>query len=438
MTEQAKNQSGEEQPGALLAGLPTDRLVHELEGFVRILGERALQLATDKVGEATERLTSYAEGSGSPAGKAAAKGARALGQGKSPLRALMSAGVGGLTGTITQALGGGGGGGGGSNDLKVTNIVEQIDVGVPVDVAYNAWTQFQDFPSFMKKVENVEQEEDAKLTWKAQVFWSHRNWRATITEQVPDRRIIWKSEGDKGYVDGAVTFHEIAPELTRILVVLEYHPQGFFEKTGNIWRAQGRRVRLELKHYRRYVMTEVILHPDEVEGWRGEIRDGEVVRADGEEGQPGSADDEQAQDEDRSESTGSDDEASDEYDEDEGDDEASDEDDDQDDDDASDEYDEDEDEGDEDEGDDEAADEYDDEDDEASDEDDEDDNDASDEYDDADDEYEDEGADEEDDDEEDADEEDADEDERPSGRRKAAASNGDRTPRRRRETAGRG
>jgi hypothetical protein len=156
----------------------------------------------------------------------------------------------------------------------------------------------------MKKVENVDQEEDEQLTWKAQVFWSHRTWTATIIEQIPDKRIVWRSEGDKGHVDGAVTFHELAPELTRILLVLEYHPQGLFERTGNLWRAQGRRARLELKHFRRHVMTRTILDPGEAEGWRGEIRDGEVVAEPGEQdegrpaadGEPGAEDEQAAQD----------------------------------------------------------------------------------------------------------------------------------------------
>jgi hypothetical protein len=132
----------------------------------------------------------------------------------------------------------------------------------------------------MKKVENVDQVEDEKLHWKAQVFWSHREWEADIIEQIPDERIVWRSKGAKGHVDGAVTFHELPPEMTRILLVLEYHPQGLFEHTGNLWRAQGRRTRLELKHFRRHVMTNAILHPGEIEGWRGVIKDGEVVEDD--------------------------------------------------------------------------------------------------------------------------------------------------------------
>jgi hypothetical protein len=172
-----------------------------------------------------------------------------------------------------------GGKGGGGKKIKLTNIVESIDVGVPVKLAYNQWTQFNDFPRFMKKVENVDRPEESKVSWKAQVFWSHRTWESTIVEQVPDDKIIWRSKGPKGWVDGAVTFHELAPNLTRILVVLEYHPQGLFERTGNIWRAQGRRARLELKHFRRHIMTEGVLHADDIEGWRGTIHDGEVAES---------------------------------------------------------------------------------------------------------------------------------------------------------------
>ena len=65
-------------------------------------------------------------------------------------------------------------------------ISENIDVGLPLRTTYNQWTQFGDFPGFMKKVESVDQESDEKMNWKAQVFWSHRTWEATIIEQVPD------------------------------------------------------------------------------------------------------------------------------------------------------------------------------------------------------------------------------------------------------------
>ncbi|MBQ0906449.1 SRPBCC family protein [Micromonospora sp. U21] len=254
------------------------QLADEVRNLAEAIGERATTAVTERITGATDRLSEYARQGGGPGLIAAATGAQKLAEGGSPMKAMVHAGMAGGKEKVMSALGRAGGKGGGKGGRKkVTNIVETIEVGVPVRAAYNQWTQFGDFPSFMKKVENVDTDSDEKLTWKAQVFWSHRTWESTIVRQVPDKLIHWRSKGEKGSVDGTVSFHEITPDLTRILVVLEYHPQGLFEHTGNLWRAQGRRVRLELKHFVRHVMTEVALDPDQVEGWRGEIRDSQVV-----------------------------------------------------------------------------------------------------------------------------------------------------------------
>ncbi|MBB2911606.1 putative membrane protein [Streptosporangium becharense] len=251
---------------------PRDRLTQEVQNLLGALGERALSSVTDRVEGATGRLADYAQNSGSGLLSALTGG----GSGKMDVaKGLGKMAIGGLVKKIT---GGGKGGGGRSGKLRLTNIVESIDVGAPIRVVYNQWTQFADFPGFMKKVERVEQKSDEKLGWRAQIFWSHREWESTIVEQVPDQTIIWRSKGPKGHVDGAVTFHELAPNLTRVLLVLEYYPQGLFERTGNLWRAQGRRARLELKHFRRHVMSRALLHPDDIEGWRGEIHESKVVK----------------------------------------------------------------------------------------------------------------------------------------------------------------
>ena len=251
-----------------------DKLKDVGQQVLKSAGGKAMSTVSDKLGGLTEKLEGIADGG--PIGKAVEKGGKAAAQGDSPLLGGLKGAASGIKDKIT---GGGGGKSGGGKATKSTNIIETIDVGVPVKVAYNQWTEFGAFPSFMKKVENVEAQDDNKITFKAQIFLSHRTWEATILEQVPDERIVWRSKGEKGHVDGAVTFHEIGPNLTRILVVLEYYAQGLFEKTGNIWEAQGRRARAELRHFRRHVMTRTILDPDEVEGWRGTIHDGEVVES---------------------------------------------------------------------------------------------------------------------------------------------------------------
>jgi uncharacterized membrane protein len=263
----------------LTEALPTQRLAQEAKSLLEAFAERVLASVGDKVSSKVNEFSHGlldkvgGEDGGGPGVKAAVSGLTALSEGKGPMRAALGAGMTGIKEKVKKFFGGGKG-----KKAKLTNIVESIDVGVPLRVAYNQWTQYEDFSSFMKKVENVERPSEEKSNWKAQVFWSHRSWEATTLEQVPDSHIIWRSKGAKGYVDGAVSFSELAPNLTRICLVMEYHPQGLFEHTGNLWRAQGRRSRLEFKHFRRHVMVHALLKADEIEGWRGEIREGEVVK----------------------------------------------------------------------------------------------------------------------------------------------------------------
>jgi uncharacterized membrane protein len=160
-----------------------------------------------------------------------------------------------------------GDGGGTANLTKLRLIIsEQIDVGVPRRTAYNQWTQFEDFPMVFKAVEGVEQEEDEELAWRGKIGPSRRQWKAEIVEQVPDERIAWTSTSGVKH-QGVVTFHRLDDNLTRVQLEMEYTPQGFVEKVGNIFLTVRMRVRRGLRLYKHFIE----LRRDETGAWRGEI-----------------------------------------------------------------------------------------------------------------------------------------------------------------------
>jgi uncharacterized membrane protein len=301
MTSSGEDQQGEQQQGGLLTTLGD-----AAKGYAVARGQDAAKRVGEKLSGVTGSLNETAEGGGFKA-TAAGEAVRRAVSGESPVKAAL----GGIGSGIKEKVSGlfGRKKSGGSGNKKFMNIIEDITVGVPVNVAYDQWTQFQEFASFMKGVESVDQTDELNSNWRVKVAKSRRNFKATVTEQIPDRKIAWTTEGAKGTVKGVVTFHPLADDLTQILLVMEYYPQGLFEKTGNIWRAQGRRTRLDLKHFRRFIMQ----RGEATGSWRGEIRDGEVVRGpedeESEEQQPEAAAEEQPEEESSEEPSEDEDEA---------------------------------------------------------------------------------------------------------------------------------
>ncbi|WP_333738297.1 SRPBCC family protein [Streptomyces sp. IBSBF 2806] len=279
----AKSAAGRADGANPLSGLAqseaADRLKGEVQDYLAAQATRLLTGMGHKLGETTNKLNDIAEGNSPGFAKLALDGGKKIAEGKGPVRSALELGASRAKDKVTGALKNLGGGKGGkgkkSAGKKPTVIMETIDVGVPLRTAYDQWTQYQDFSTFAKGVKSANRADDTTSDWQAKVFWSNRSWKAKTTEQVPDDRIAWTSEGAKGTTKGVVSFHELAENLTRILLVIEYYPTGLFEKTGNIWRAQGRRARLDLKNFARFIT----IKGEAQDSWRGEIRDGEVVRS---------------------------------------------------------------------------------------------------------------------------------------------------------------
>ncbi|HSD24883.1 MAG TPA: SRPBCC family protein [Solirubrobacterales bacterium] len=152
-------------------------------------------------------------------------------------------------------------------------IQQSVDVAVPIKIAYNRWTQFEDWPDFMHRVESVDQADDTTISVSIKVWGLTRRFEAEIQEQRPDERIEWNVSEGLSHT-GVVTFHELAPRLTRVEVSLDFEPQGMLEKMGRGMRFAKRAVRGDLHRFKAIVELD-----EEAEGgWRGTIEDGEVKR----------------------------------------------------------------------------------------------------------------------------------------------------------------
>ena len=149
----------------------------------------------------------------------------------------------------------------------MASIQESIEVNVPVRIAYNQWTQFEEFPRFMEGVKEVRQLDDKRLHWKAEIAGKMKEWDAEITEQRPDERVAWRSTSGARNA-GVVTFHRLADRRTRVMLQLEYEPEGFTESAGDAVGVVGSRVARDLGRFKDFIET----RQRETGAWRGEVK----------------------------------------------------------------------------------------------------------------------------------------------------------------------
>ncbi len=148
----------------------------------------------------------------------------------------------------------------------MSNVEESIEVNVPVRTAYNQWTQFEEFPQFMDGVESVKQLDDTHLRWVAEIGGKRHEWEAEITEQDPDQRVAWKAIDGKTNA-GVVTFHRLGEDQTKVMVQIDYEPEGLLERVGDAIGADERKVKGDLKRFKELIES----RGTETGAWRGEV-----------------------------------------------------------------------------------------------------------------------------------------------------------------------
>jgi uncharacterized membrane protein len=190
--------------------------------------------------------------------------------------------AGGAGGLVKEAasglLPGGGDSGGGKGGMPGVGkgrrmpVQQSVDVAVPVETAYNQFTQFEDWPEFMHRVTRVTQEDDCTVSFSTKIWTRTREFKAEIETQRPDERIKWKVSQGITHT-GVVTFHELAPRLTRIELNMDVEPGGMIEKAARGMRHVKRAARADLHRFKAFIEMQEI----ETGAWRGVIEDGELV-----------------------------------------------------------------------------------------------------------------------------------------------------------------
>ena len=148
----------------------------------------------------------------------------------------------------------------------MSTIEESIEVGVPVRTAYNQWTQFEEFPQFMEGIEEIRQESDTRLHWRAKIAGDTKEWDAEITEQRPDERVSWKAVNGASNA-GVVTFHRVGDGRTRVMLQMDVEPEGVVEKAGDALGVVKRRVKGDLNRFKEMIEE----RGGESGAWRGDV-----------------------------------------------------------------------------------------------------------------------------------------------------------------------
>jgi len=171
------------------------------------------------------------------------------GKGREEAEKLGRSALEGAKSGLTKALPGGGGG------VKKTRrlpIERWTDVAVPIESAYSAWLDFDRWPQFMHRVQNVRRKDDDRIEWQEKIWFSKRQWEGRITERRKNDRIAWKTTSGMSH-RGVVSFHRLGDNLTRVMVTMEFEPQGMVEKMASGMRFVKRAVQADLARYKAFV-----------------------------------------------------------------------------------------------------------------------------------------------------------------------------------------
>ena len=149
----------------------------------------------------------------------------------------------------------------------MAQIIETVDVDVPVRVAYDQWTQFESFPDFLEEVVSITQVDDTRNHWVVEVGGVRREFDTEITEQHPDDRVAWRSVGGETAHAGVVSFHRLSEDSSRVTVQIDWRPEGLAEMVGSMAGLASHAVRKDLGNFKDFIEN----RRTATGAWRGDV-----------------------------------------------------------------------------------------------------------------------------------------------------------------------
>lgn len=230
---------------ALLSALKSKEVL--IPAAISAAGAVAATAGPSLLRRAKESTEQKGEKEAGKLGRSALEGARSSMKGKDAL--------GGMAGKAFSKVTGSGGGSGGGKKTRRLPIERWTDVAVPIEKAYEAWTKFDRYPQFMHRVLNVQRKGDDKIQWQEKIWFTSREWEGKITDRRKNDRIAWKTTNGMSH-QGVVSFHKLAENLTRVMVTIEFEPNGMIEKMASGLRFVKRAVQADLARFKAYVELE--------------------------------------------------------------------------------------------------------------------------------------------------------------------------------------
>jgi len=227
-------QNGGGSGGSVLEALRSKELI--VPAALSAVGAVAASKGPDLIRHLTGAVEQKGEDEVQRMGERASDGAKSALKGSGALGSLAS-----------KVLPGGGGNGG--KKTRRLPIQRWTDVAVPVETAYEEWTNFDEFPKFMHRVLNVRREDDDTLRWQEKIWFSKRDWEGKITDRRKNDRVAWKTTNGTQH-HGVVTFHRLDDNLTRVMVDMEFEPTGMIEKMASGLRFVKRAVESDLARFK--------------------------------------------------------------------------------------------------------------------------------------------------------------------------------------------